>query len=61
EKIREHIIIKNYVFLIYKDFLRDDINFLIDKINLDIQVGFMLIWLLLLIKKLCYSNNEINK
>lgn len=36
KKIYEYIIIKNYVFLIYKDFLRGDINFLIDKANLDI-------------------------
>ena len=42
-------------------FLRVDINFLIDKTNVNIYEGFMLIWLLLLIKKLCYSNNEINK
>ena len=41
KKICEHIIIKNYVFLSCKAFLRGDINFLIDKINLDIQVGFM--------------------
>ena len=33
-----------------------DIKILIDKANMYMQVGFMLIWLLLLIKNLCYSN-----
>lgn len=36
-----------------------DIKILIDKANMYMQVGFMLIWLLLLIKNLCYSNFEI--
>ena len=36
-----------------------DIKILIDKVNMYTQVFFMLVWLLLLIKKLCYSNCEI--
>ena len=40
-------------------FLMVDIKILIDKVNMYMQVFFMLVWLLSLTKKPCYSNCEI--